>query len=294
MINNTDQPLLFYTCWIETKSRATSDTWQLCEYINEDTYPPGVLHLDDGMFESCHDLAEHILSDHIEAVLAAHSEEPDVEVRVWVQLDDEYSSAPLVRQATSDEMDDARERVRLDAVSCGLVSARVAVSSAWEKLHEAVVKAHDEGLDVERITTSVRPKLGRESVAALIEAHDVARTARTIIATQPDLFMRAFTAVKDHRRTEVQLHWSEQEEESDHQREIGWNESIEDYDEDLAVTLLTDARKTAARIIELLTPHLDVQDHRGLPATPEYIAPKALTYHPIVVKRPTQPHSSSA
>lgn len=276
--------MILYQCWIETKSPASTE-WQHYEQFEEDADPPGVYVADEGMCDGVDDLAQRVLRKNLASVLQAHADQPDVQVRACAEVCDQTSVGPsAIRQASPDDIAEAREALRLEALTRHLRSACHGVYEAHRSLEAAVVKAHDEGLDLGIITQAVTAYLDAQSVARLIDAPALFREVHELIRTRPELARR--TRVRNGGRfgVRVELLWNDQEGDAEQLRECAWNESIEDYDRELAAVLLSAARSAAGELLALLSAQFEVT-----PTSPSSVAPRALVYSPITVRRPARP-----
>lgn len=272
--------MILYQCWIETKSPDSTE-WQHYERLEEEADPPGVYLADEGLCNGVDDLAQKVVRKNLTSVLEAHADQPDVQVRAC----DQSSVGPsAIRQASPDEIGEAREAVRLKTLTRRLYSARHGVYEAHRSLEATIVETHDEGLDLGTISDTVAAYLDAQSVARLIDSPALFREVRDLIRTRPELAWR--TRVRNSGRfgVKVELRWNDQEHDAEQLRECAWNESIEDYDPALAAALLSAARSAAGELLTLLSAQFEVTL-----ASPRSVAPRALVYSPITVRRPAQP-----
>lgn len=270
-----------YQCWIETKPPG-STKWQHYEQLEEEADPPGVYLADGGMCDGVDDLAQRVMRKNLASVLQAYPDQPDVQVRACAQVCDQTSVSPsAMRQASPDDIAEAREALRLEALTRRLRSARHGVYEAHRRLKATIVETHDEGLDLGAVTRTVAAYLDAQSVARLIDAPALFREVRDLIHTRPELACRTRVRNSGLLGVTVELRWSDQEDDAEQLRERAWNESVEDYDRELAATLLSAARSAAAELLTLLSTQFE-----ATPATPHAVAPSALVYTPITVRRP--------
>ena len=129
------------------------------------------------------------------------------------------------------------------------------------------MKANSQGLDIRSITTAVAWQLDAESVARLIDAPALFPEVQALVAARPALAGRiaGLLGVK------VELLWSHADHDAEQLRERAWNESIEDYDPELATTLLSAARSDARELLTLLAAQFEVTLY-DKPATPGAVA----------------------
>ncbi|MFK0288060.1 hypothetical protein ACIQVL_47405 [Streptomyces sp. NPDC090499] len=276
--------MILYQCWLETQSPGATE-WQHYEQFEEEADPPGVYLADEGMCDGVDDLAQRVLRKNLPSVLQAHTDQPDVQVRACAQVCDQTSVAPsAICQAAPDDIAEAREALRLEALTRRLHSAQLGVYEAHRSLEALIVKAHNEGLGLGIITQAVAGYLDAQSVARLIDAPALFREVQELIRTRPELAWR--TRVRNGGRfgVTVELRWTDQEDDAERLRECAWNESIEDYDRELAAALLSAARSAAGELLALLSAQFEVT-----PASPRSVAPRALVYSPITVRRPARP-----
>lgn len=276
--------MILYQCWIETRSPGSTE-WQHYEQFEEEADPPGMHLADEGMCNGVDDLAERVLRKNLLSVLQTHVDQPDVQVRACAQICDRTSVGPsAIRQASPDDIAEAREALRLKALTRHLHSSCHDVYEARRSLEAAIVKTHGEGLDLGTITHTVAAYLDAQSVDRLIDAPALFREVTDLTRTRPELAWR--TRVRNSGRfgVTVELRWTDQEHDAEQLRECAWNESVEDYNRELAATLLSAARSAADELLTLLSAQFEVT-----PTTPHAVAPRALAYTPITVRRPAQP-----
>lgn len=152
-------------------------------------------------------------------------------------------------------------------------------------LRRAVVKAYDDGLDLATITGVVASHLDAPTVTRFIDSHLLQEELRGLLRAHPDLSRR--TTVRTHKSgtAQVELLWTHAEHDAEQRRESDWYETIEDYDRNLASALLTQARDAATQLLALLPTHLEALTAGRRPATAEHMAPQALEYQPVTVRR---------
>ncbi|WP_119580079.1 hypothetical protein [Streptomyces europaeiscabiei] len=276
--------MTLYECWLESKSPGATE-WQHYEQFEEEADPLGVYLADEGMCDGVDDLAQRVLRKNLPSVLQSHTDQPDVQVRACAQVCDETSVGPsAIRQAAPDDIAEAREALRLEALTRRLRSAKFGVYEAHRSLEALIVKAHDEGLDLGIITQAVAGHLDAQSVARLIDAPALFREVQELISTRTELAWRTRVRNGGQFGVTVELRWTDQEDDAERLRECAWNESIEDYDRALAATLLSAARSAAGELLALLSAQFEVT-----PASPGSVAPSALVYRPITVRRAARP-----
>ncbi|MFK0187867.1 hypothetical protein ACIQV1_27090 [Streptomyces rubiginosohelvolus] len=288
--------MIYYKAWIETRT-SSATPWEHHEHLEgeEDNEEPGLYFCDSGMCSGTDDLAQQMLDRFLTSVLSDYADQPDVEVRAHAQIDEQTpAEPPVIRQAPSDSIAEARETLRLKSLAQGLRSARSQVFAARSSLQKAVVAAHDQGLDRYTITTAAAPELSSDQVAGLIDASVLFGEVRALVRSQPALAAR--TSVHDGGLLGVtaKLLWTTEDEEAEELREMGWNETIEEYDRQLASTLLTAARNDAEQLLALLSSQFEVLSRGGHPATPEWMAPDALVYQSVAVRRAGQTGSKAS
>ncbi|MFF9127975.1 hypothetical protein ACF09J_32765 [Streptomyces sp. NPDC014889] len=275
--------MVLYHCWIETKSPGSTE-WQHYEYFEEEADRPGVYLADEGMCDGVDDLAQTVLKNSLASVLHAHADQPEVQVRAYAQVCDETSVDPTgICQASPDDIAEAREALRLKALTRHLRSACHSVYEARRSLKADIVRAHDEGLDLHTITDTVAAYFDAQSVARLVDAPALFSELRDLIRTRPELAGRTIVRNGGLTGVTVELRWTDEEHDAEELRERAWNETIEEYDRELAASLLSAARSAAGELLALLSAHFEVR-----PATPRGVAPYALVYRPVTVQRPTQ------
>jgi hypothetical protein len=271
--------VIFYHCWIETKSPGAG--WQRYELFMEETDPPGVYVADEAMCDGVDDLAQRVLGDYLESVLSTHADQPDVRVRTRAQAGDRTSGGPsAICEASPDDITGARQRLQRYALTDRLRSACRGIYEARRGLEAAVVKAHDEGLNRHTITRAVASHLDAQSVARLIDAHVLTGEVWDLICTRPELAGRILVRNRGRYGVDVELRWTEEEHDAEQLRWGGWSETLEEYDRELAAALLSTAQSAAGDLLALLSPRFDVA-----PTTPQALAPEALVYHPVTVQR---------
>ncbi|WP_157881339.1 hypothetical protein [Streptomyces phaeochromogenes] len=274
-----------YACWMETRTAADAE-WQPCEHLEPDAEPPGVF-LDYGETpEDADRLVQNMLDDHLPSVLHENTDQPALQVRAWLQINDQTAVSPATaREASCEEITEAREALRLQAAADSLWAASRGMWDARAGLRKAVVKAYDDGLDLATITGAVASHLDAPTVTRFIDSHLLQGELRSLLRTHPDLARR--TAVRTHRSgtAQVELLWTHAEHDAEQLRESGWYETIEYCDRDLASALLTQAREAATRLLALLPARLEALTAGGRPATGEHMAPRALEYQPVTVRR---------
>ncbi|MEU7082212.1 MULTISPECIES: hypothetical protein [Streptomyces] len=281
--------MIYYKAWIETRT-SSATSWAHHEHLEgeEDNEEPGLYFTDSGMCSGTDDLAQQILDRFLPSVLRDYPAQPDVEVRAHAQIDEQTPGEPsAIRQASSDTIAEARETLRLKSLAQGLRSACSQVFNARSSLQQAVVTAHDQGLDRDTITTAAAPELSADQVARLIDASVLFGEVRTLVRSRPALAAR--TSVRDGGLlgVTVKLLWTTEDKEAEELRERGWNETIEEYDRQLASTLLTAARNAADELLALLSSQFEALSRGGHPATPAWMAPDALVYQSVAVRRRT-------
>ncbi|MFJ9871508.1 hypothetical protein ACIRVI_00370 [[Kitasatospora] papulosa] len=282
--------MIYYKGWIETRTSSATQ-WEHHEHLEgeEDNEQPGLYFIDSGMCSGTDDLAQQMLDRFLTSVLHGYPDQPDVEVRAHAQIDEQTpAEPPALRLASSDSIAEARETLRLRSLAQELRSARTQMFTARSSLQKAVVTAHDQGLDRLTITTAAAPELSADQVAHLIDASVLFGEVRALVRSQPALAAR--TSVRDRGLlgVTVKLLWTNEDEEAEELRERGWNETIEEYDRQLARTLLTAARNDAEKLLALLSSQFEVLSQGDTPATPESMAPDALVYQSVAVRRAGQ------
>lgn len=288
--------MIYYKAWIETRT-SSATRWEQHEHLEgeEENEQPGHYFTDSGMCSGTDDLAQQMLDRFLTSVLNDYPDQPDVEVRAHAQIDEQPpAEPPAVRLASSDSMAEARETLRLRSLAQGLRSACSQVFTARSSLQQAVVTAHDQGLDRYTITAAAAPELSADQVARLIDASVLFGEVRALVRSRPALAAR--TSVRDGGVLGVtaKLLWTTEDEEAEELRERGWNETIEEYDRQLASTLLTAARNDAEQLLALLSSQFEVLSPGGHPATPEWMAPDALVYRSVSVRRAGQTDSKAS
>jgi hypothetical protein len=272
-----------YRCWIETAPPGSTE-WQRYEGIEEDAEPPGMYLAEKGTCDGLDGLAQKVLRDHLIMVLRSHADQPDLQVRACAETCDPTVAAPaVIHEASPHALAKARQIVRREALTRHLTSACDDVYDARRSLEAAIVHAHRERLDRKVIARTVKSLVDAEEVAHIIDAPVLFREVRKLIRTRPELAWRIAMHRGPMPDVTVELRWSNEDCEAEQLRETAWNESIEEYDEELAATLLADARRVAGELLTLLSTQFEVT-----PTTPDAIAPRILTYHPIRVRRPCQ------
>ncbi|MFE4956186.1 hypothetical protein ACFRCW_19290 [Streptomyces sp. NPDC056653] len=282
--------MITYACWIETKSPDSTE-WQHYEHLEdeEEADPPGLYLAYEGMCGGVNNLAQTVLDRFLASVLRAHADQLEIQVRACAQVHDQTSVGPnAIREASPDGIAETREALRLEALTKGLRSACHLVYDARRSLQKTVVKAHSQGLDLRSITTAVASQLDAKSVARLIDAPALFREVQALVATRPALAGRIAVRNAGLLGVKVELLWSNEDHDAEQLRERAWNESIEDYDPELAVTLLSAARRDARELLTLLSAQFEVTFYDE-PATPGAMAPFAVIYQPVTVRRPTVP-----
>ncbi|WLQ45643.1 hypothetical protein P8A22_38130 (plasmid) [Streptomyces laculatispora] len=288
--------MIYYKAWIETRTSSAAQ-WKHHERLEgeEENEEPGLYFTDSGMCSGTDDLAQQVLDRFLTSVLHDYPDQPDVEVRAHAQIDEQPpAEPPAVRLASSDSMAEARETLRLRSLAQGLRSACSQVFTARSTLQKAVVTAHDQGLDRYTITTAAAPELSADQVARLIDSSVLCGEVRALVRSRPALAAR--TSVRDGGAlgVTVKLLWTTEDEEAEELRERGWNETIEEYDRQLASTLLTAARNDAEQLLALLSSQFEVLSRGDTPATPESMAPDALVYQSVDVRRSGQKDSKAS
>ncbi|MFD5123627.1 hypothetical protein [Streptomyces sp. NPDC058385] len=275
-----------YLCWLESQAPQTKG-WRRCKLgaaadLN--------LIYRGGTQASPLAFAESMLDKHLLSVL---KQSPHIETRVraCVRLDSQPEEDPpaVIREATRDEVRHAYSCQTLDDATQQLLSACRSVVHADDEVFQAVVRAQRLGVSQVATTRLVREVLGETWASQTVEAVGLAQEVRAAITTCPDAASRTNVRVKDPNRVVVRLLWSRQDEDAERARDQGWNESIEEYDYELAKELLASAREAAAGVIEALSDRFDLQvvtsSGSSSPATPQTVAPSAMDYQDMVVCR---------
>ncbi|MGW2785944.1 hypothetical protein ACWC3X_32625 [Streptomyces populi] len=274
--------MILYNCWIETKSPGSTE-WLHCEHFEEEADPPGMYVASGEICDGVDGLAQEVLHRYLASVLRMHADQPEVQVRAYAQVCDRTSVGPTaILQASSDDIAEARETLRLEALTGNLRTASLGVREAHRSLEAAIVKAHEEGLDHRSIANTVAADLDAQSVARLVDPTVLSHEVRNLIRTRPELAKRTVVRTSDRFGVTVELRWTNEEHDAEQLRECAWNETIEDYDQELAARLLSAARSVVGELLTLLSARFDIE-----PATPHAVAPDALVYRPVTVRRPT-------
>ncbi|WP_328687986.1 hypothetical protein OHA74_53815 [Streptomyces phaeochromogenes] len=231
-------------------------------------------------------LAQNVLDEYLPSVLRENADQPTLQVRAWLQVDDQTAVSPAAaREASCEEIAEAREALRLQAATSVLQGASRKVWDARAGLRQAVVKAYDDGLDLATITGAVASHLEAPTVARLIDSHLLQGEVRGLLRPHPDLSQRTAVRTQNSGMVQVELLGTRADRDAEQQRESGWYETIEDYDRDLASALLARARDAAIQLLALLPAHLEALTADGMPATAEHMAPRTLEYQPVTVRR---------
>ncbi|MFD3580510.1 hypothetical protein [Streptomyces sp. NPDC058644] len=286
-----------YLCWLESQTPQTKE-WRRCEQLGK-ADDLNLIYRDSDTQTSPLAFAESLLDTYLLSVL--HLNPPiGTRVRACVRLDSQPMEEPpaVIREVTRDEIRRAYHRKALDDATQRLLSACHSVVQADNDVFQAVVHAQKLGVSQVATTRLVQEVLGETWASQTVEAVGLAQEVRAAITACPDVASRINVRVKDHNRVVVTLSWSRQDEEAEQARDQAWNETIEEYDYELANELLASARQAVADVIEGLSDRFDLLlvtgPGRSSPATPQTVAPSALIYQEMDVRRQNSTSSAGA